>query len=296
MIDTRRLAHATFETPDLEGQIAYWTHVMGLTLIERDSKRAVLSTRAGFESIVLEAGNRAWLNKVAFQVAPGTDLGELAAMLQKEGVKSERRTEITPGVRDAIVFTDPNNVLVEIFADYELSADSGLREGIMPLKLGHIAWRVNDPQKMTNFYCKFLNFRESDWIGDHFAFLRCGSDHHTINFARYPEERLHHFAFEVRDVPELNRSCDFLADQKIQLVWGPIRHVVGHNVAAYHRSPEDHRVELYCEMDMMKDEALGYFDPRPWHEDRPQRPKVWPKDTWRSRWGFGSFGTFPGYP
>jgi hypothetical protein len=25
----------------------------------------------------------------------------------------------------------------------------------------------------------------------------------------------------------------------------------------------------------MKDESLGYFDPRPWHRDRPQRPKVW---------------------
>ncbi|MEA2988473.1 MAG: hypothetical protein QOG83_1184, partial [Alphaproteobacteria bacterium] len=39
-----------------------------------------------------------------------------------------------------------------------------------------------------------------------------------------------------------------------------------------------------------------YFEPRPWHEDFPQRPKVWPNDTLRAYWGFGSFGTFPGYP
>ena len=32
------------------------------------------------------------------------------------------------------------------------------------------------------------------------------------------------------------------------------------------------RVEFFCEMDQMKDEKLGYFDPRPWHQDRPQRP------------------------
>jgi hypothetical protein len=25
----------------------------------------------------------------------------------------------------------------------------------------------------------------------------------------------------------------------------------------------------------MKDEALGHFDPRPWHHDTPQRPKTW---------------------
>jgi hypothetical protein len=25
----------------------------------------------------------------------------------------------------------------------------------------------------------------------------------------------------------------------------------------------------------MKDEELGYFEPRPWHRDTPQRPKLW---------------------
>ena len=37
-------------------------------------------------------------------------------------------------------------------------------------------------------------------------------------------------------------------------------------------------------------EELGYWDPRPWHEEMPLRPKRWPKDTWRSQWGFGSNG------
>jgi len=31
-------------------------------------------------------------------------------------------------------------------------------------------------------------------------------------------------------------------------------------------------IELYAELDQMKDEELGYWDPRPWHRDRPQRP------------------------
>ena len=149
---------------------------------------------------------------------------------------------------------------------------------------------------MTSFYTDVLGFKVSDWMGDRFSFLRCGVDHHTVNFVRYEEARLHHIAFEVRDMAELQRSCDFLARNGIQLVWGPIRHVVGHNIAAYHRNPDDQRVELFCELDIMRDEALGYFEPRPWHEDFPQRPKVWPADTLRAYWGFGSFGTFPGYP
>jgi catechol 2,3-dioxygenase-like lactoylglutathione lyase family enzyme len=165
----------------------------------------------------------------------------------------------------------------------------------MPQKFGHIAYRVNDPQKLVDFYCSVLGFRVSDWMGDHFAFLRCGPDHHTVNFARFEVEALHHIAFEVKDVAALHTSCDILQDHKIDLVWGPIRHLVGHNVAAYHRNPDDIRVEMYCEMDMMLCEELGYFEPRPWHQDRPQRPKVWPADTLRSNWGFGSHGKFPGY-
>jgi hypothetical protein len=39
---------------------------------------------------------------------------------------------------------------------------------------------------------------------------------------------------------------------------------------------------MFTELDKMLDESLGYFDPRPWHRDRPQAPKVWtyPTDIW----------------
>jgi hypothetical protein len=35
--------------------------------------------------------------------------------------------------------------------------------------------------------------------------------------------------------------------------------------------------ETFAELDRMNEE-LGYFEPRPWHRDNPQRPKVWAKD------------------
>jgi len=247
--------------------------------------------------VALERGSEAGaLQRIAFQVAPGSDLGELAAKLQAAGVRSERRSGITPGVKDAIAFLDPKGTLIEVYADYEFAPDDGSEQGVNPLKFGHVAYRVHDVQKITSFYCDILGFRVSDWMGDHFSFLRCGVDHHTINFTRYETERLHHIAFELRDWGEIHNACDYLTKKNVQLVWGPLRHVVGHNIAAYHRNPDEIRVELFAEMDLMKDEDLGYWEPRPWHEERPLRPKVWPKDTLRSQWGFGSFGTFPGYP
>ena len=297
MIQVKRLGAAAFSTPDLEHQIAYWTEVIGLSLVARDKDRAYLATKLGQECVTLvRSPDKGALQSLAFQVKPGTDLGELAAKLRFHGLARDRCSDISPGVRDAITFRDPKGTLIEVHSEYDFAPDDGKDGGIQPLKFGHVAYRVHDVQKLTSFYCDVLGFRVSDWMGDHFSFMRCGVDHHTINFVRYEQEALHHIAFELRDWGEIHNACDFLAKKKIHLVWGPLRHVVGHNIAAYHRNPDEIRVELYAEMDLMKDEELGYWEPRPWHEERPLRPKVWDKSTLRSQWGFGSFGTFPGYP
>ena len=56
MIAVRRLGHATLTTPDLDRQVAYYTAVVGLTLVERDGKRAFLASKQGLEAIALEPG------------------------------------------------------------------------------------------------------------------------------------------------------------------------------------------------------------------------------------------------
>jgi catechol 2,3-dioxygenase-like lactoylglutathione lyase family enzyme len=296
MIQVRRLGHASLATPDLDGQIAYYADILGLRVIERDRDRAYLATRTGLEAIVLERGDAVALRRLSFQVAPGSDLAAIARELAALGIKSERRSGISPGIADALVFPDIKGTLIELFASYAFAADDGVQAVVTPLKLGHVAYRVADVQQVTKFYTDVLGFRVSDWRDTTFAFLRCNTDHHTVNFVVDPVPQLHHIAFEVKDWPEIHRACDFLAKNGIRLVWGPARHIIGHNIAAYHRNSDNVRVELFCEMDQMKDEALGYFDPRPWHQDRPQRPKVWDRDTLRNYWGFGSHGTFPGYP
>ena len=57
-------------------------------------------------------------------------------------------------------------------------------------------------------------------------------------------------------------------------------------MSIYHRNPDQHVIEFFAELDQLLDEELGYFDPRPWHADRPQRPKVWSRDN-RALAGWG---------
>ena len=141
------------------------------------------------------------------------------------------------------------------------------------LKLGHIAFHVDDPKPVADFYARVLGFRVSDWIDDFFVFMRCNADHHTVNFITGPHGTMHHIAFELRDFSHLQHACDLFGQKDIKIVWGPVRLGPGHNVAAFTRNPDDHVIEVYAELDQMKDEELGYFD-RGHGTDHPQWP-VW---------------------
>ncbi len=53
MIKPRRIGHATFETPDLDRMVDYYTEILGLVLAEREKDRAFLATQVGLLAIQL---------------------------------------------------------------------------------------------------------------------------------------------------------------------------------------------------------------------------------------------------
>jgi catechol 2,3-dioxygenase-like lactoylglutathione lyase family enzyme len=217
-------------------------------------------------------------------------LKDVASKLDDFSIQFEWRSDITPGVERALVLEDPKWRQLEVFASYTFAPEDTLEAGIMPLKLGHVAFTAIDV-KNPSIYSTVLDFRVSDWRADVFAFLRCGPDHHTLNFLRGEADAIHHLAFEVSDWAQIQRMMDFLAKKQIRMILGPIRHIIGHNIATYHKNPDDLLIEFFTELDQMKDECLGYFDPRPWHQDRPQRPKVWAMNTLTNYWGPGSLAS-----
>ena len=285
MIDVRAIGHATFETPDVDAQVEYYTQILGLHVEHRDQTHAVLVTQTGRQAVVLEKGTAARCTRIALQVGAGTSLAEVAATLQsKENIRSERRSDATPGIAETLLFQDPIGTTVELYSQVKLARKRDAT-AIAPLKLGHIAFSCIDVKHQTEFYCRVLGFRVSDWMEDFFAFLRCGPDHHTVNFAAAKSAKLHHVAFELKDWAHMQTACEVLGRKNLQILWGPGRHGIGHNIFIYHRNRDDQIIECYTELDLMLDEGLGYFDPRPWHKDNPQRPKVWKKADAALTWG-----------
>ena len=286
MIGVRRIGHAGFTTPDVNRQVAYYTDIMGLTLVDKTPQAAYLASTLDHHSVVIRHGEAPQCSHLSFQIAPLADLGEFERQVKAHGIQTLRLTDPEPGIRDMVAFDNPAGTRIQVFNERAPGAQKFNEKGIIPTKLGHVAFNVIDVQNVVKFYVDVLGFRVSDWMGDFFAFLRCGPDHHTINLVDSKRIRLNHIAFELRDWAHIQQSCDFLSRNGYPLVWGPGRHGIGHNIFAYHRDPDGQVVELFCELDRINDEDLGWYEPRPWHKERPQIPKVWAKDpTAANLWG-----------
>jgi len=271
----KKIGYATFETSDVDRLSEYYQEVLGLAVQARARDAVFLSCPLDHHSVVLRKGPQADCTQLGLEVASDDDLSELQRRLASRGIVASEATDPAPSVERRISFAGPGKFTIEVQAEASIQDLEMSRDAIRPLRLGHVAFKVSDVNATVKFFCDLLEFRESDWIGDFFAFLRCGPEHHTVNFLNNPDQRMHHIAFQLRDVEHIKKACDYLGRRRVPLIWGPGRHGPGHNIFTYHHNPDGHIIELYAELDQMSDETLGYFDPRPWHREFPQRPRVW---------------------
>ena len=287
MIGVKQIGHATFETRDIERAVDYYTRYLGLTVVERDGDTVFLACPSDFHSVVIKKGSAAAVTRLALQLAPDVDLDAFAAQTAAKNVALRRSSDTGPQTPVVLTVTDPSGLEVDLFPARPVSQQRPPNEGVTPRKLGHTAFFTPNIQATMQFYTEVLGFRVSDWIGDFFVFMRCNPDHHTVNFLSGPQRGLHHIAFELNDWNHVKEACDLLSQHDLDLIWGPGRHGPGHNIFTYHLNPDGFAIEMFTELDIMSVEESGYFDPRPWHKDKPQRPKVWDPAAIHSRnfWG-----------
>lgn len=275
MFSVKKITYVCYDTPRLSQQTEYFSEVMGLTVTAKDSNTVYLGSVVDHHSVVLTQASQALCSRVGFQVGAEEELTDYARHIESFGVKTAYKSDPAPGITEQISFLDPKNTIIEISKPQPVLDLRYKSKGIVPNKLGHVAFHVENASKMVTFYQDVLGFKVSDWLEDFFAFLRCGSDHHTVNFIGSGSVRHDHTAFELRDWSHIQTACEYLRKSGYKIIWGPGRHGIGHNLFTYHKNPDGLITELFAELDTMSNEALGYFDPRPWHPDYPQKPKRW---------------------
>jgi catechol 2,3-dioxygenase-like lactoylglutathione lyase family enzyme len=117
---------------------------------------------------------------------------------------------------------------------------------------------------MAEFYCDVLGMRVTDRLGAEGVWLHVNADHHTVALVGKGYAHFHHLAFELIDWGELRVALDHLAQHGRWLGWGPVRHGLGRNLAAYVRIPEEECfVELFSDMEQLEAD----HQPRDWPDD-----------------------------
>src|SRR5262245_36102395 len=76
-----RIGHATFETPDIDRAVAYYTDVNGLVLHAREKGRAYLASKVGLLTLALEEGREERLKSLSFEVSPHAEFADMAKTL-----------------------------------------------------------------------------------------------------------------------------------------------------------------------------------------------------------------------
>jgi catechol 2,3-dioxygenase-like lactoylglutathione lyase family enzyme len=272
-----KLGYVEFTTPDPDRLVEYYETCLGFHAEDRSPDLTYLTTGLDHHSVVIRKGDTAARTAVGYEIADSLD--DAHRRLTDAGFAVSRRSDVAPSTPDVLVAAEPGTDVPLHLYGTQKSSGVGPGPAHRPTKLGHVAAFSPSLDQIQGFYQDLLGFRWSDTIGDFFVFLRCNADHHAANFLQSTTfTGMHHVAYEMRDLNHLQTTLDHLARHDVRLHWGPGRHGPGHNVFTYHRDPDGNTVELFTQLDQMIDEANGYFEPRPWHEDTPQVPKTWEVD------------------
>lgn len=284
MLDIFKLGYVDFYVRDVERMSTYYSEIIGFTKTEQGARGSIyFSSSVDHHNIVLTPSNHTGIRRFGLQYRSDYTTQEIVQYLKTFDINATVKKDSDPGVPEILEFTDPEGYVVNLYPAMEFKNSGFKKEGITPNKIGHISLRVNDAKKQVKFY-EQLGFINTDWIEHYFGFMTCNRDHHVLNFFTSSKKGMHHLALELRNYQHLIQSLDFLRQHNKKIEWGPSRHGAGHNIACYHYDPEGNLIELFTDCDVFVRE-LGIFEPRPWHHDFPQKPKVWKTDECLSLWG-----------
>ena len=277
LVRVKKLGFLSFQSTDPERLAAYYVDALRFALTERSGENIYLTTGEDHHCVVITPGEARAPTSIGFEIHGS--LEDAASRLGDAGIKVENHTDHDPGIAASLSIEGPEGTLVCLYEN-QARVRQANASGITPTRLSHVATHVGDIEEVQAFYEDVLGFSWSDTIEDLFVFMRCSPVHHSVNFTPNPthdgrHEGLNHVAYECRDLTHVRDVLDHLAKQGYSLSWGPGRHGPGHNIAAYHRDPDGNMVEISTELDLIFDEENGCYEPRPWHEDSPQRPKAW---------------------
>ncbi len=273
MIELHRIDHVCLRVADLAAATARWCSQFGLHVSGDQGDSILLSCDDEPCALELTGGSPRGVDHVAYELAPTCSLEQARVHLLEYGVGVDDDGE------GGLLCSDADGNRVQLLPHREPvsrlvphARPAGAAVIGHPRKLGHVNFLTGNFAEQCRFYTEALGMQLTDWLGEDGAWFHINSDHHVMALINKGEAHFHHLAFDVIDIGQMRVALDHLGRHGRWLGWGPTRHGVGGNIAAYVRVLEEECfVELYCDMEQLQ----------PNH-----RPRRWPDDRFSSNtWG-----------
>ena len=278
------ISHVALQVPDLDASVDFAVATLGMHEVERVGRRAYLTLASPYPSLgpvcdhhVVEyvEGPEAAFDHVGLLVRNRKDLEQVGSRAEAAGGTILPHDPEEPGLGEAIRIASPSGQVFECHTEMQHVSRSYMPRGLRLHRLGHVTFAARDVPALMQFLVDGLGFQATDWVntpdGPAAAFARCHFDHHTLGVTVGPGDGLHHVAFEAGSSLELGVLGDHLVRSGRQYSWGPGRHAVGDNIAAYLTGPEEILIEVYADMQRI----IGDWQPRSWMFDNPQVANMW---------------------
>lgn len=267
-----RAGYIALRSPDPAAAAAFAVDHTGLFLVHVDDEGRHYLTGTGLDpySLVYTPGEARGIDHIAYLVRDLGTLNEYQQVLEQKGISFER-LDPSPMWRGgaALRVQSPAGHYVHLTTGVYVEQPMGFlvvphEPPPTPISFDHAAPRIVDPEAEIQFAQDVLGLKESARIvhpeqGIGIAFMRAHTLFHCYTVVTGPYNGLHHYQFTLK-----NREATFAAYERmkaggvVNVIWGPVRHGPGHNIAFYFYDNDGNIVEYSAEEEIILD-AAGYI-------------------------------------
>jgi catechol 2,3-dioxygenase len=270
------LGHAEIRVTDIERSRWFFTEVLGLYVTEENDERVYLRAWQDWDhhTLILTKSDHAGIEHVGWRVETPEDMEAYEKQLKDLGVEYhwiEGGKE--PGQGDGLRFLTPGGMPFELYWEVERFApqgnlqkqDDGLASalpshpwryasrGIGPRRFDHVNFLTDNPGAEQEWMTQELGLHHRYYAessdGERMAsWLSRTNLSHEVAVQRNKNQNgalLHHVAYFVDSPDQMLRAATILADNGIEIEWGPGQHGTSGAIFLYCFEPSGNRVEVW---------------------------------------------------
>ncbi len=269
------LGHAEIRVTDLERSRWFFTEILGLYVTEENHERVYLRAWQDWDhhTLILKKSDHAGVEHFGWRVEKPEDLGTYEKRLKEIGIDYRWIEDgEESGQGDGLRFLTPGGFPYELYWERELFVPKeggpegdgiasalpshpqkyGSR-GIAPRRFDHVNVLTNDPKAEQEWVTSELGIHhryyaedpEGGRLGSWLSRTNLSHEIAIMNNKNQNGPLLHHVAFFLDSPDQVIRAATILADNGIEIEWGPGQHGTSGAIFLYFFEPSGNRVELW---------------------------------------------------